>query len=102
MVNDISIGIRVLLYLAVMVIMFLQYSQCKGMRRLSEPLGWGMFAFHGAIYCIVFLIDYRDRVIVPANYNLWASAVQLQGLITLISIEYARYQRLRGRGASGC
>ena len=97
---NVTVGLRLLLYLAVGLVMILEIKQCN-IKRWGEPLAWGSFALHGLIYCAAFLIDYQDRAINVQFFNAWTTAVQYHGLIILLAVEIARYRRLRGR-MRGC
>lgn len=90
---------RVILYITVIVVMVKQIRLC---RWTGEPVSWLLWAAHGVIYSVTFLIDYQDRIISSPAYNNWAAAVGIHGLITLISIEILRYNRIRGVFSRDC
>lgn len=92
---NVTVGIRLFLYLIGLFVWFKVYKTCNP-KRFGEPIAWFAWLIHGVIYCIVFLIDYRDTTIDAQFYNYWQTAIGYQVIITVIVIGYSYYHRLRG------
>jgi hypothetical protein len=52
---------------------------------------------HAVMYLLAYLIlNYLDRVN-PVFFNLWSAALQIQGYLTVLIVEVARFYRQKGK-----
>lgn len=96
---NVTLLLRAILFGALIALMVLQWIDCK---RFAEPFAWLMVGVNGLLYVVVISIDrtLHGGVINANAYNIWSAALIIQFLLTLIVIEWMRYQRIRGR--RGC
>jgi hypothetical protein len=87
-----------ILYLVIIGIALAQYRYCK---RTGEPISWIIAGVHGIVYTVAFFVLYQTNNFDRVFFNLWSITLRVHFLITLVSIEWARLSRMRGRG-NGC
>jgi len=104
-VNTIALTIAITAgaYAALGIIVALQFKYCK---RWVEPLAWLVLAIDGLLFSVSFVYFVQQGITeingmrLPTFYNYWAIALRYHFLVTAISIEGARYIRMRRK--HGC
>lgn len=58
---------------------------------------------HAGVYLVAYLTDSLIGRVIPITYNVWGAGLQIQGYLTVLMVEVARWQRQHRKGGSiGC
>jgi hypothetical protein len=94
--------VRILIVLAALWVIIRNRCQPDNLVYSVPYIAW---LVHAVVYLVVYLIDSHDGFVSPAAYNIWGAGLQIQGYLTVLMVESARYYRQRKhhtRGESGC
>ena len=88
-------GLQVALLMMYAALGWLAVRQMRTCEWRAEPIAWVLLAVHGMVFYVALLIDIQDQVVNAQVWNTWSQALRLHSLITIVTIEFFRWQRMR-------